>query len=183
MAFEIRWHGRGGQGCWTASTILALAALSEGKSVQSFPEFGPERMGAPVQAFTRISDRKIRMHCNIYKPDAIVVLDPTLLDRSIVEGLVEKGTLVVNTKYTPSQVKSSLGIKEVKVWTVDASRIALEVLGREVTNTPMIGALVKATGVVKIDSVISVVKERFPGELGEKNATVVRRAYDEVVGE
>lgn len=183
MIFEVRWHGRGGQGCWTASTVLALAALSEGKSVQSFPEFGPERMGAPVQAFTRISDKKIRMHCNIYRPNAVVVLDPTLLGRSVVEGLVEGGALVVNTKSTPSQVKSSLGIHGVKVWTVDASRIALEVLGREITNTPMIGALVKATGVVKIDSVISAVKERFPGELGEKNATVVRRAHDETVGE
>jgi len=177
---EFRWHGRGGQGAWTASELLARAAIHEGKYVQSFPEFGPERMGAPVKAYTRISDDPIRLHCAVYKPNLAIVMDPTLLATvPVTEGLGENGILIVNTPKTPKKIKEELKMAEGTVWTVPATDIAMRILGRFITNTAMLGVVARATGIVKMESIEKVVQERFPGPLGEKNIGVIKEAYKE----
>ena len=177
---EFRWHGRGGQGAWTASELLARAAIHEGKYIQSFPEFGPERMGAPVKAYTRISDEPIRLHCAVYKPNLAIVMDPTLLATvPVTEGLGENGILIVNTPKTPKTMKEELKMAEVTVWTVPATDIAMRILGRFITNTAMLGVVARATGIVKMESIEKVVQERFPGPLGEKNIGVIKEAYKE----
>ena len=137
---EFRWHGRGGQGAWTASELLARTALAEGKYIQSFPEFGPERMGAPVTAFTRISDEPIRLHCAVYDPDVVVVLDSTLLKTvPVTAGLNnDENIIVLNSTEAPSVVKDNLRVVKGKVWTVAASEIALKILGAPITNTAML---------------------------------------------
>ena len=180
---EIRWHGRGGQGAWTASNILAMAAIKEGKFTQSFPTFGPERMGAPIMAFTRISDEPIEIHSMVYSPDIVVVLDPTLISKEITSGLKPNGKIVVNWSGDTKRLYQLLGISKgtYKVYTVPATEIAVKILGRGITNTAMIGALIKAEPLVKLDVVIDVVKERFPGKLGELNVKVVQEAYDRTV--
>ena len=181
---EIRWHGRGGQGAWTASELLARAAILEGKYIQSFPEFGPERMGAPIRAFTRISEKPINLHCTVYNPNAVVVLDPTLMEAvPITEGIQPNGTLLVNIKKSPAELRNGLGQVNAKIWTVPATEIALNVLGRPITNTAMLGALVKATSLVSLESVENVVKKRFPGALAEKNIAVVKQAFEEAKSE
>jgi len=177
---EFRWHGRGGQGAWTASELLARAAIHEGKYVQSFPEFGPERMGAPVKAYTRISDEPIRLHCAVYKPNLAIVMDPTLLATvPVTEGLGENGILIVNTPKTPKKIKEELKMAEGTVWTVPATDIAMRILGRFITNTAMLGVVARATGIVKMESIEKVVQERFPGPLGEKNIGIIKEAYKE----
>jgi len=176
---EVRFHGRGGQGAWTASLLLAQAALKEEKYIQSFPAFGPERAGAPITAFTRISNEKIQLHSSIYEPDVVAVLDPTLLGPAVSKG-IQKGTkLIVNTNESADAVREKLGLKNVETWTVDATTLALDVLGRPITNTAMLGTLVKATGVVKLESLIKVIKTRFEGKIGELNADLVKKAYEE----
>ncbi len=182
LLYEIRWHGRGGQGVVTASRLLAEAAMSEGKHVQAFPEFGPERTGAPIRGFTRISDKKIRMHSQIYDPNMVVVLDPTLLESiNVAEGLVKEGKLVVNTNLAPNDLTKKLGIKNIKTYAVDATRIALDVLGRPITNTAMLGAVVKAEPLTSLESIVKSISERFHGTMGEKNVQAIKRAYQEVV--
>ncbi|MBA7470406.1 Pyruvate synthase subunit PorC [subsurface metagenome] len=177
---EFRWHGRGGQGAWTASELLARAAIHEGKYIQSFPEFGPERMGAPVKAYTRISDEPIRLHCAVYKPNLAIVMDPTLLATvPVTEGLGENGILIVNTPKTPKKMKEELKMAEGTVWTVPATDIAMRILGRLITNTAMLGVVARSTGIVKMESIEKVVQERFPGPLGEKNIGVIKEAYKE----
>ena len=177
---EFRWHGRGGQGAWTASELLARAAIHEGKYIQSFPEFGPERMGAPVKAYTRISDEPIRLHCSVYNPGLAVVMDPTLLATvPVTAGLGEKGILIVNSPKDPKQMKKELKMTEGTVWTVPASDIAMKILGRMITNTAMLGAAIRATGVVEMKSVEKAVHERFPEPLAEKNIGVIKEAYKE----
>jgi len=177
---EIRWHGRGGQGAWTASELLAKAAILEGKYIQSFPEFGPERMGAPVNSYTRISDRPINLHCSVYNPDIVVVLDPTLLKTvPVTKGLKENGVLIVNTKENPAEIRRKLDLKTGKVWTVPATDIALRILNRPVTNTAMIGAVARATQIVSLESIERVTKTRFPPSIAEKNIAIVREAYKE----
>jgi 2-oxoacid:acceptor oxidoreductase gamma subunit (pyruvate/2-ketoisovalerate family) len=177
--YEVRFHGRGGQGAWTASLLLAQAGLKEEKNIQSFPAFGPERAGAPITAYTRISDDKIQLHSSIYEPDAVVVLDPTLLGPAVAEG-VHRGTkLIVNTSEPADEVRKRLGLKSVETWTIDATELAIKVLGRPITNTAMLGTVVRATGVVKLDSLLSVVRERFEGKMGELNVELVRKAYEE----
>jgi len=177
---EVRWHGRGGQGVWTASELLAKAAIYEGKYIQSFPEFGPERMGAPVCAYTRISDKPINLHCAIYTPDMVVILDPTLFKTVPVgEGLPENGILVVNTRESPAEVRRQLNLDGRKVWTVPATDIAVQTLGRPVTNTAMLGAVARASGIVGLESIAKAVKERFPLKIAEKNVEVVKEAYKE----
>ncbi len=183
---EIRWHGRGGQGVVTAGELLAEAALEEGKYFQAFPDYGPERMGAPIRAFTRFSDRPIDLHCQIVTPDVVVVLDPTLLGVvDVVEGLKDDGVLVVNTAETPAQVRAITGWDKGKVYTVDATRIALDLFGRAITNTPMIGALLRAVDVVSMDGVIAQVRARFAGKLKtdaiEANVQALKRAHDEAI--
>jgi 2-oxoacid:acceptor oxidoreductase gamma subunit (pyruvate/2-ketoisovalerate family) len=181
---EFRWHGRGGQGAWTASELLARAAIHEGKYIQSFPEFGPERMGAPVKAYTRISDEPIRLHCAVYNPNLAAVMDPTLLVTvPITEGLGEKGILIVNSPKEPKAMKKELKMTEGTVWTVSATDIAMRILGRPITNTAMLGAVVRATEVVKMESVEKAVNTRFPGPLAEKNIGVIKEAYKEAKSE
>ncbi len=181
---EVRFHGRGGQGAWTASHILAMAALKEGKYVQSFPTFGPEREGAPIMAFTRISEDPINIHSGVYEPDAVVVLDPTLLGPMVLEGFKDETVLVTNSRHTPKEVARTLRLKPARVWTVDATSLAMEIMGRHVTNTAMLGALVKAVPVVELDSLFEAVRERFGTrpKVAELNVRLVQRAYEEAVG-
>ena len=185
---EIRWHGRGGQGAKTAATMVAEAALDEGKHSQGFPEYGPERMGAPIRGFTRISDQPIRLHCPITAPDVVVVLDETLLTSAdCVGGLKPEGAIIVNTAQSPAEVRAKLGVDHGKVFTVDATTIAIETIGRPIPNTPMIGALVKVSGAMELDTIYHDIEKKFLKKLGAKgvqgNCDAVRRAYEEVQGE
>jgi len=182
LFIEIRWHGRGGQGVWTVSNLLATAASYEGKYVQSFPTFGPERSGAPVSAFTRISSEPIDIHSMVYEPDAVVVLDYTLLgNQFITDGLKKNGLIITNYTGDESRIYDIIGIKlgEYRVFTCPASRLALEILKRPITNTAMLGALVKAYPVVKLDTLFKVLSERFTGAIAERNIELVKRAYEE----
>ncbi len=181
---EVRWHGRGGQGAWTASELLARAAIYEGKYIQSFPEFGPERMGAPVAAFTRISTEPIQIHCAVYNPDVVAVLDPTLLKTvPVTRGLNEEGTIIINSKENPADTRKMLNTDKGKIWTVPATEIAMRLLGRPITNTAMLGAVARITGAVKLESIEKVVEERFRRDIAEKNVAVVKEAYKEVKSE
>lgn len=182
---EIRWHGRGGQGVVTAGELLAETALDMGYYFQAFPDYGPERMGAPVRAFTRLSSEPINLHCQIEAPDIVLVLDPTLLGTvDVTEGLREDGMLLINTNKSPAEVRKMLGLKTGRVFTVDASHIALEEIGREITNTPMLGALVKVSGLFKLEDLIEQTRRRFTGrlreELVEANVRAIKRAAEEV---
>jgi pyruvate ferredoxin oxidoreductase gamma subunit len=178
---EIRWHGRGGQGVVTVSRLLAQAALLEGKYVQAFPEFGPERAGAPVKGFTRISDEPIDLHSQIYEPDVVVVIDPALTRSvNVTEGIVKKGVFLANLKEAPQKIKEEIDQAGAYIYLVDATRIALDVIGRPFFNTPMLGALVKSTDTVSLNSVIKVVTSRFRGGIAERNVSAMERAYQEV---
>jgi len=178
---EIRWHGRGGQGAWTASELLARAAIQEGKYIQSFPEFGPERMGAPVKAFTRISDAPINLHCAVYSPDVVAVLDPTLLKTvPVTEGLRKDGVLVINTRETPAQLSKQLNFPSQQLWTISATDIAVRILGRPITNTAMLGAVARTAEIVDLKSIQEAIKERFPLKIAERNMKIVEKAYKEV---
>jgi 2-oxoacid:acceptor oxidoreductase gamma subunit (pyruvate/2-ketoisovalerate family) len=179
---EVRWHGRGGQGAWTASELLARAAISEGKHIQSFPEFGPERMGAPVTAFTRISSDPIRLHCAVYNPDVVAVLDPTLLKSvNVLDGLSDDGgDIVVNTKADHAEVRTQLGSNKGKLWTIPATEISIKILGMPITNTAMLGAVARVTNIVSMETVEKMVKGRFRPDVAEKNFAVVKEAYEEV---
>jgi len=179
--YEVRFHGRGGQGAWTASLLLAQAGLKEEKNIQSFPAFGPERAGAPITAYTRISDEPIQIHSSVYEPDIVVVLDPTLLGPAVIEGLKPDSKVVVNTNESAAEVKKRLGLKKTEIWVVDATGLALKVLGVNITNTALLGAVVRASGIVKLDSVLEVVKERFSGKVRDQNIEVVKIAYKEAV--
>jgi pyruvate ferredoxin oxidoreductase gamma subunit len=178
--YEIRFHGRGGQGAWTASLLLAQAGLLEGKQIQSFPAFGPERAGAPMTAYTRISDKPIQIHSSVYEPDMVVVLDPTLLGPAVAEGLMKSSKIVVNTTETPTDVKKKLGVDN-ETWVVDATGMAMKIMGVNITNTAVLGAVVKASEAVKLESVLEVVKERFQGKVRDQNLEVVESAYKEAI--
>ncbi|MDH5686695.1 MAG: pyruvate ferredoxin oxidoreductase subunit gamma [Candidatus Bathyarchaeota archaeon] len=183
LLIEVRWHGRGGQGIVTVSRLLAHAALLDGKHVQAFPEFGPERRGAPVTGYTRISDEPIVIHSHIYNPNIVVIVDPTLLGKiDVTRGLVENGTVVANSDKEPKELKKELAVEKAQVYTVNAARIALDILGRPIYNTAMLGALIKTVPLVSMDSLSKVIQERFPGTVGEKNVAVVKRAHEEVHG-
>jgi len=176
---EIRWHGRGGQGAVTSVEMLALTAIGEGKYAQGFPSFGPERRGAPVAAFNRIDDKQIKVRSAVYKPDVVVVLDPSLVGLvNVTEGLKPDGTLIVNTPKSPEELKKELNFKG-RVATVDASKIAWEELGVPITNTTMLGALIKAVKLVKLDSAKAPMEHRF-GRIAKKNLAALNRAYEEV---
>ncbi|MFX1519502.1 MAG: 2-oxoacid:acceptor oxidoreductase family protein [Promethearchaeota archaeon] len=177
---EVRFHGRGGQGVVTASRLLANAAILEGKWIQAFPEFGPERAGAPIKGFTRISDEKFTIKSAIYTPDVVAVIDPTLPRLvPVTEGLKEDGVLVINTPSTPEAVKSELNVQGT-VGAVNATNIALETIGRPIANTAILGALVKSTNLVKLDSIIEALLEIFKGGVGQKNVEAIKRSYEEV---
>jgi len=179
---EVRFHGRGGQGAVTAANILAAAAFKQGKYVQAFPFFGVERRGAPVTAFTRIDDKPIRIKTQIYEPDIVVVLDPSLLDTvDVTAGLKDNGTVIVNTEKSKEEVLKKLKKKPKKLALVDATTIALEILGLPITNTAILGAFSRATGVVDLKYVLEAIKETFSGELGEKNARAAEEAFKRTV--
>ena len=185
---EIRWHGRGGQGAVTASKVFADSALAMGKQIQAFPEYGSERQGAPIKAFTRISENPITVHSQVTKPDVVVVLDPTLLSVvDVTEGLSEEGKLVVNTTETPGELRKRMKVSGRSVFTVDATGISLKNLGKAIPNTPMIGALVKATGMLDIQSVADDFKHKFKGKFRDDviagNVNAILEAYNEVKGE
>jgi pyruvate ferredoxin oxidoreductase gamma subunit len=178
---EIRWHGRGGQGAVTSAEILAEAAISEDNYAQAFPSFGPERRGAPVQAYVRISaGQPIRIRSSITEPDIVAVLDPGLLGSvDVSAGLRPGGIVVINTLKTPEQIHKEFGIKGI-VGTVPATKIALEQLGVNITNTTMIGAVMKAVQVVKMESLVEPINKRF-GRLAEKNLAALKRAFAETI--
>jgi pyruvate ferredoxin oxidoreductase gamma subunit len=175
---EIRFHGRGGQGAVTSAELLALGAIEEGKHAQAFPSFGPERRGAPVVAFCRINDDDIRIRAVIYRPDIVLVLDPSILRLvDVGNGLKEDGVLVANTRFSPEEIKKELGLKS-RVATVDANHIAREEIGLTITNTTMLGALLKAAAVVDKGAMLEPFQERF-GRLAQRNIKAFERAYKE----
>ncbi len=185
---EIRWHGRGGQGAKTAATMVAEVALEEGKFSQGFPEYGPERMGAPIRGYTRIASKPIRLHCPITAPDVVVVLDASLIGaEDMTDGLKPDGAIIVNTHESPADVRKKLGIAHGKVYTVDATRIAIDEIGRPIPNTPMIGALIRVSGIMQLDTVYHDIEKKFLKKLGERvvqgNINAVKRAYEEVKSE
>ncbi len=180
---EIRWHGRAGQGAKSAAQILAESALEQGKHVQAFPEYGAERTGAPMKAFTRIGDTPILVRSVIQNPEIVVVFDDTLLSPQIVEGLKEDGVLLVNTVRDIDWIKKKTGFKG-RVCKVDATDIALKEIGRGVPNTVMLGALVKITNVVPLEAIEKRIEKMFSGKFGqevvEANKRALRRGYEEV---
>jgi len=183
---EVRWHGRGGQGAKTAAQFLAEAALDSGKHIQSFPEYGPERAGAPIRAYTRIDDSPINIHSGVTDPEAVVVIDPTLLNSiDVTEGLGDDGMLLVNTTEGPKAIRERLGFSKGRVATVDATKISLSTLGIDMPNTPMLGALLKLEAIVPIEGLIEKVKDKFMKKIGEEktNANIesIKRAYEETV--
>ncbi|MFC1631909.1 2-oxoacid:acceptor oxidoreductase family protein [Candidatus Omnitrophota bacterium] len=181
---EVRWHGRGGQGAKTAAQFLAEAALDTGKFIQAFPEYGPERAGAPIRTYTRISETPINLHCSVANPEYVVVIDPTLATPKVVEGLNDQGILLVNTNESIDTIRKKTGFKKGKIATVDATQIALDVLGIPMPNLPMLGALVKVVPLVKMDALCEKIKAKFSKKLGEEktNANIagIKRAYEEV---
>jgi pyruvate ferredoxin oxidoreductase gamma subunit len=185
---EIRWHGRGGQGTVTAAKMLADASLQGGKHVQASPEYGAERMGAPLKAFNRISDDEISLHCSITNPDIVIVVDPSLVKQpAVVEGITPTTTFIVNSSLPIADVRKLLNFSEGKVYTVDATKIALETLGRNIPNTPMLGALVQATGILEKDVLLKEIKKGLQKKFGEsivqKNLDAIERAFQEVTGD
>jgi len=182
---EIRWHGRGGQGVVTAGKLLADTALGTGQYFQAFPDYGPERMGAPIRAYTRLSSEPINLHCQVVNPDVVLVLDPTVLGQvDVTEGLKEDGILVVNTSQSPEEIRAKLGFYKGRVFTVDASRIAIDELGRDITNTPMIGAFAKATGLFDLEDLVTQTRQRLgkklQSQIVEANVRAIQRAAAEV---
>ncbi|AUG56012.1 2-oxoacid:acceptor oxidoreductase family protein [Acetivibrio saccincola] len=186
---EIRWHGRGGQGAKTASLLLADAAFNTGKYIQGFPEYGPERMGAPITAYNRISDERLTIHSNIYEPDYVVVVDETLLASvPVTEGLKEDGAIIINTTKTPDEIRPLLKGYNGKVCTIDARTISMESLGRYFPNTPMLGAVVKVSNIMDEEKFLEDMEESFrhkftsKPEVIEGNMKALRRSMQEVKG-
>jgi len=179
---EIRLHGRAGQGILTASRLFAQAAVADGKYAQAFPDFGPERLGAPVSAFVRIDGEPIEIRSQVYTPNAVAVFEESLLETvPITRGLVSKGYLVVNSgDKTVAAVKKVGNDAKVTPYTVDATKIAIELIGTPTVSTIMLGALAGASGFVTVESLESVVKQRFHGPMGETNAKMIRSGFKEV---
>jgi len=177
---EMRFHGRGGQGAVTSAELVAQAAIDTGKCATAFPSFGPERRGAPVVAFARVADEPIRVRAKVYTPDVVIVLDPSLLEiANPAEGLRGDGALVINSSKDAQTIRKELGY-EGKLALVDASRIAREVIGLPITNTTMVGALVKATGVVDVAALEGPFERRF-GKIAARNLQAMKRAWEETV--
>ena len=178
---EVRFHGRGGQGAVTSAELIALAAIELGKFAQSMPAFGPERRGAPVQAFLRVSDEKIRIRAEVLKPNIVAVLDDGLIDIfDVTSGLKEDGFIVVNTTKSEAEIRKAMNY-DGKLAVIDALKIALEELKVPITNTTLIGALIKATEIVSLDDVIKQIEYRFNAKLAERNVKALKRAYKETV--
>jgi pyruvate ferredoxin oxidoreductase gamma subunit len=181
---ELCWHGRGGQGVVTANEILAETAIREGKYVKAFPEVGPERMGAPIRAFTRISSQPIRVHSQVYAPDIVIVLDPTLVGKvKITAGLKKDSTVLANYDGTSKELQDALQT-DVKCYAVDATKISTEEIGRPMANTSMLGALVRVSSIVAFGSLEDQMTSKFTGKLPDKvivkNLSALKRAYAEV---
>ncbi len=195
---EVRWHGRAQQGVVTAAKLLGETALMEGKFVQAFPEFGPERMGAPVKAFNRVSSEPIKLHCQVTSPAIVLIVDPTLIGMNlaggmestggVVDGTDEGAIFIVNTTKTAAEIRKELSLEQGKsIYTVDASKISIEAIGRHLPNTPMLGALAKVSGVIEFDSLIDNFKKnyskKFSSKVVEGNIEAMKRGYEEVKGE
>lgn len=186
---EIRWHGRGGQGAKTASLLLADAAFNTGKYIQGFPEYGPERMGAPITAYNRISDEKITIHSNIYEPDFVVVVDDSLLECvDVTKGLKENGAIVINTTKTPDEVRPLLKGYNGRVCTIDAKTISIETIGKYFPNTPMLAAIIKVSGIMGEEEFLNDMVESFKHKFAKKpevidgNMLAIKRALNEIKG-
>ena len=182
---EIRWHGRGGQGTVTAAKVLADTCLSGGRHVQAFPEYGPERAGAPLRAYNRVSDKELRMHCPVLEPKVVSVVDATLLDAiNVAEGALDDAIFVINSKADPKAVRAKLGAKATqRVITVDATKIAIDCIGRAMPNSPMLAAVCSATGLVTLDHLLDDVRKSFGKKFSQKiidgNLEAVRRGFQE----
>ena len=184
---EIRWHGRGGQGAKTASLLLADAAFNTGKYIQGFPEYGPERMGAPITAYNRISDTPITIHSNIYEPDYVVVVDDTLLESvDVTAGLKEEGAIVINTTKDADYLKSVLKGYKGNVYTIDARTVSIEALGKYFPNTPMLAAIVKVSGIMSDEALLADMEGSFKHKFAKKpeviepNMNALRMALSQV---
>ncbi len=184
---EIRWHGRGGQGAKMACLLLAEVAGLEGKFVQGFPEYGPERMGAPITAYNRISEKRCTIHSNIYYPNYVVVLDETLLDSvDVTEGLKEGGAIIINTPSSPAEIRSKLRGWTGKVCTIDARRISEEILGKNFPNTPLLAAVIKVSGALEIERFFTDIEESFKHKFATKpqviegNMATLKKSMEEV---
>ncbi|MFH1424729.1 MAG: pyruvate ferredoxin oxidoreductase subunit gamma [archaeon] len=174
---EIRFHGRGGQGAVTAAELLAIAAAEGGAMSQAFPFFGVERTGAPVQAFCRIDDKPIRVHENVYEPDIVVVMDPTLIkDVDVCNGLKGDEIVIINS----SKDNTELCLKAKNVHNVDATAIAMKHIGRPIVNTALLGAFSKVTGLVPLDALKRAIEHHFPGEIGKKNVAAIEACYNSI---
>lgn len=184
---EIRWHGRGGQGAKTASLLLADAAFNTGKYIQGFPEYGPERMGAPITAYNRISNQPITIHSNIYEPDYVVVVDDSLLESiNVTEGLKPKGAIIINTTKNSSNLRELLKDYSGDIYTIDARKISIEALGNYFPNTPMLAAIVKVAGIMSDEAFISDMESSFKHKFAKKpeviegNMKAIKIALNEV---
>ena len=186
---EIRWHGRGGQGAKTASLLLADAAFNTGKYVQGFPEYGPERMGAPITAYDRISTERCTVHSNIYEPDYVVVVDESLIDSvPVTAGLKEEGAIVINSSKDPEEIRPLLKGYKGRVCTIDANKISEEELGKVFPNTPMLAAIVKISGVVEENEFIKDMEGSYKHKIASKpqviegNMRALKRSMEELKG-
>ena len=186
---EIRWHGRGGQGAKTASLLLADAAFNTGKYIQGFPEYGPERMGAPITAYNRISDTPIRIHSNIYEPDYVVVVDDSLIGAvDVTSGLKDNGAIVINTSEDIDSLRKKLNGFSGKIYTIDASKISLECLKANFPNTAMLAAVVNITKIMSKEELVDNMKDAFSHKFAKKpeviepNIEALLRGYDEIKG-
>lgn len=182
---KIRWHGRGGQGAKTGAFMLAESMIEQGKYAQGFPDYGPERMGAPIRAYNRISDDPVRVHSGVQSPDLVIVLDATLIATgTITAGLKPESVFIVNSHESPEKVKAELGVAGNSVFTVDATGIALAEMGKPIPNTPMIGALLKVTELAEIDKMSAILTKKFKGKLSadmvKGNIAALKRAHEEV---
>lgn len=183
---EIRWHGRGGQGTVTAAKVLADTCLSGGRYVQAFPEYGPERSGAPLRAYNRVSTKELRTHCPVLHPNVIAIADATLLDGvNVTEGAKEDSIFIVNTSREPSEIREKLKLlPSQKVYTVDATKIAIECFGRALPNSPMLGAVCRVTGLVSLEALLEDVRKSFGKKFSQKiidgNLEATKRGYEEV---
>lgn len=186
---EIRWHGRGGQGAKTASLLLADVAFNTGKYIQGFPEYGPERMGAPITAYNRIDDKPIRLHSNIYEPNLVVVVDDTLIKSvHVTKGIKEGGAILVNSSKSIEDIRKSLAGFEGAIYSIDASKISMECLKMNFPNTSLLAAVVKIANLMSKEelekNMLDSFKHKFSKkpEVIEPNMLAVMRSYDEVVG-
>lgn len=186
---EFRWHGRGGQGAKTAALLLADVAFKTGKYVQGFPEYGPERMGAPITAYNRIGDSEIRVHSNIYHPNFVIVVDEGLLESvDVAKGIKDGGAVVVNSSRSPEEVRNEIRDFDGKVYTIDAKKVSVTCLGKYFPNTPMLAAAVKISGVMEKDEFLREMEASFMHKFASKpeviegNMNALKMAFEEVKG-